>query len=207
MRADDVTETLMLALEASGCNRAEVVHKPRLLSDNGSSYIAGDLADWLEDQGMDHVRGRTEPSSDPGQDRALASDPEEPHPARKLLPAGRPGSAGRRLRGALQSPALPREPWQPHARRRLLRTGQGHHQTKEEHQETNHRKATTGAPAPRSLTSIRESQSLRYETNPIGPFNLTTDRRCVFRVSLAWSYHRIIGKCRQHTGQHQKRIH
>ena len=52
-----VTETLMLALEASGCNRAEVVHKPRLLSDNGSSYIAGDLADWLEDQGMDHVRG------------------------------------------------------------------------------------------------------------------------------------------------------
>ena len=57
MRADDVTETLMLALEASGCNGAEVVHKPRLLSDNGSSYIAGDLADWLEDQGMDHVRG------------------------------------------------------------------------------------------------------------------------------------------------------
>ena len=51
MRADDVTETLMLALKASGCNRAEVVHKPRLLSDNGSSYIAGDLADWLEDQG------------------------------------------------------------------------------------------------------------------------------------------------------------
>ncbi|SFO37933.1 Integrase core domain-containing protein [Roseovarius lutimaris] len=34
-----------------------VLHKPRLLSDNGSSYIAGDLADWLEDKGMDHVRG------------------------------------------------------------------------------------------------------------------------------------------------------
>ncbi len=57
MRASDVTETLALALEASGCNSAEVVHKPRLLSDNGSSYIAGDLAEWLEDQGMDHVRG------------------------------------------------------------------------------------------------------------------------------------------------------
>ncbi len=171
----------MLALEASGCNRAEVVHKPRLLADNGSSYIAGNLADWLEDQGMDHVRGAPNHPHRPEQDRALArprSDPEEPHPARKLLPAGRPGSAGRRLRGALQSPALPREPWQPHARRRLLRTGQGHHQTKEEHQETNHRKATTGAPAPRSLTSIRESQSLRYETNPIGPFNLTTDSAC-----------------------------
>ena len=57
MRADAVTQTLNLALQASGCDRAEVVHKPRLLSDNGSSYIAGDLAEWLEDQKIDHVRG------------------------------------------------------------------------------------------------------------------------------------------------------
>ena len=57
MKANDVTATLKLALEASGCNHANVVHKPRLLSDNGSSYISGDLADWLEEQGMDHVRG------------------------------------------------------------------------------------------------------------------------------------------------------
>ena len=57
MRAEDVTDTLMLALQASGCDRAEVVRKPRLLSDNGSSYIAGDLAVWLKRQGMDHVRG------------------------------------------------------------------------------------------------------------------------------------------------------
>ena len=57
MRADDVTDTLKLALEASGCGSAEVVHKPRLLSDNGSSYIAGDLAVWLKRQGMDHIRG------------------------------------------------------------------------------------------------------------------------------------------------------
>ena len=57
MRAEDVTDTLSLALEASGCSSAKVVHKPRLLSDNGSSYISGDLARWLEAQGMDHVRG------------------------------------------------------------------------------------------------------------------------------------------------------
>ena len=38
-------------------DRAEVVHKPRLLSDNGSSYIADDLAVWLKAQGMVHVRG------------------------------------------------------------------------------------------------------------------------------------------------------
>jgi putative transposase len=44
MRADDVTDTLQLALTASGCASARVVHKPRLLSDNGSSYISGDLA-------------------------------------------------------------------------------------------------------------------------------------------------------------------
>ena len=57
MRAEDVTDTLDLALQASGCDQASVLHKPRLLSDNGSSYISGELADWLEDQQMDHVRG------------------------------------------------------------------------------------------------------------------------------------------------------
>ena len=57
MKAEDVTDTLELALEASGCDQATVLHKPRLLSDNGSSYVAGDLADFLEDKGMDHVRG------------------------------------------------------------------------------------------------------------------------------------------------------
>jgi transposase InsO family protein len=57
MKAEDVTDTLDLALKASGCDSARVKHKPRLLSDNGSSYISGDLAEWLEDKGMDHVRG------------------------------------------------------------------------------------------------------------------------------------------------------
>jgi len=57
MKAEDVTNTLDQALQASGCDQATVLHKPRLLSDNGSSYISGELADWLEDQKMDHVRG------------------------------------------------------------------------------------------------------------------------------------------------------
>ena len=57
MRADDVTNTLQLALTASGCDQVRVAHKPRLLSDNGSSYVSGDLAKWLEDAGMGHVRG------------------------------------------------------------------------------------------------------------------------------------------------------
>ena len=57
MKAGDVTDTLELALQASGCDQATVVHKPRLLSDNGSSYVAADLADYLAIKGMDHVRG------------------------------------------------------------------------------------------------------------------------------------------------------
>ena len=57
MKAADVTDTLDLALEVSGCDQATVIHKPRLLSDNGSSYVASDLAVYLEDKGMDHVRG------------------------------------------------------------------------------------------------------------------------------------------------------
>ncbi len=57
MKAGDVTDTLELALSASGCDQAHVRHKPRLLSDNGSSYISGDLAEWLDDQNMKHVRG------------------------------------------------------------------------------------------------------------------------------------------------------
>ena len=46
-----------MALAASGRDRARVVYKPRLLSDNGSSYISSDLAEWLKDRGMVHVRG------------------------------------------------------------------------------------------------------------------------------------------------------
>jgi len=57
MRAEDVTETLNLALRASGCDHIDTAHRPRLLSDNGSSYVAGDLAKWLKGQGMTHVRG------------------------------------------------------------------------------------------------------------------------------------------------------
>jgi transposase InsO family protein len=57
MAAGDVTATLDLALEASGLDRATVIHRPRLLSDNGPSYVSADLAKWLDGQDMDHVRG------------------------------------------------------------------------------------------------------------------------------------------------------
>lgn len=57
MRTSDVTETIELALAASGCDQAIVQHKPRLLSDNGSCYISGELAEWMQKQEMEHIRG------------------------------------------------------------------------------------------------------------------------------------------------------
>jgi transposase InsO family protein len=57
MKADDVTATLEMALDASGLDKATVLQRPRLLSDNGSSYISDDLAKWLERHDMAHVRG------------------------------------------------------------------------------------------------------------------------------------------------------
>ncbi len=57
MKAQDVTDTLSLALAASGLDQATVAHRPRLLSDNGSSYISGELAQWLDQRKMEHVRG------------------------------------------------------------------------------------------------------------------------------------------------------
>src|SRR5947208_8837189 len=57
MKVGDVTQTLDLALQASGVDRAKVVHRPRLLSDNGPSYISAELAEWLDERNMGHVRG------------------------------------------------------------------------------------------------------------------------------------------------------
>ena len=57
MQAKDVTDTLDLALVRARLDQVVVLHRPRLLSDNGSSYISADLAKWLEREGTEHVRG------------------------------------------------------------------------------------------------------------------------------------------------------
>jgi len=57
MAASDVEDTLNLALAETGLEQANVVHRPRLLSDNGPCYISGQLAKYLEDKGMTHTRG------------------------------------------------------------------------------------------------------------------------------------------------------
>jgi putative transposase len=57
MKAQDVSDTLDLALAKSGLAHVNVGHRPRLLSDNGSSYISTDLAEWLQDRKIEHIRG------------------------------------------------------------------------------------------------------------------------------------------------------
>ncbi len=44
-------------MAASGCDQARVQHKPRLLTDNEASYIATDLADWLDKRKIEHLHG------------------------------------------------------------------------------------------------------------------------------------------------------
>ena len=57
MKTGNVADALDQVLQAPGCDQATVVHKLRLLSGNGSSYISGELADWLGDLQLEHVRG------------------------------------------------------------------------------------------------------------------------------------------------------
>jgi len=58
MGANDVSDTLDDALRFTGLDGVKVNHKPRLLSDNGPCYVSGELAEYLEEQGMTHTRGR-----------------------------------------------------------------------------------------------------------------------------------------------------
>ena len=58
MGAADVTETLDQALEITGADQVRVRHRPRLLSDNGSAYVSGELRKHLGDRRIAHTRGR-----------------------------------------------------------------------------------------------------------------------------------------------------
>ena len=58
MSATAVSDTLQVALQGSGVNQVKVLHRPRLLSDNGPSYVSSELGKWLDDNGIRHIRGR-----------------------------------------------------------------------------------------------------------------------------------------------------
>ena len=58
MSATDVSDTLQVALQWSGLDQVKVLHRPRLLSDKGPSFVSSELGEWLEDNGIRHIRGR-----------------------------------------------------------------------------------------------------------------------------------------------------
>jgi transposase InsO family protein len=57
MAADDVKQTLDLAVERTGIDQVHVSHRPRLLSDNGPCYVSKELRDYLAEREMSHTRG------------------------------------------------------------------------------------------------------------------------------------------------------
>jgi len=90
MNAQDVEDTLKIALEKAGIDRVKVYHKPRLLSDNGPAYHSADLAKFLKERCIKHIHGAPYPwrslsPHDTGQDRALASFHEKCGQAAELL--------------------------------------------------------------------------------------------------------------------------
>jgi transposase InsO family protein len=58
MSAEDVKATMDQAIEFTGIDDAQVIDRPRLLSDNGPCYISKSLREYLEANGMEHTRGR-----------------------------------------------------------------------------------------------------------------------------------------------------
>jgi transposase InsO family protein len=52
--ATGVSERLQLALRASGLGQIKVLHRPRMLSDNGPSYVPSELGDILQHGVVEH---------------------------------------------------------------------------------------------------------------------------------------------------------
>ncbi len=122
----DVTNTLDLALRSSSLIR------PSQPIDHGCCPTMvpaisrrGDLAKWLNDRNIKHLRGAPYHPMTQGKNRALASDPQELHPVGKLLPARRSLRSDCGIHRRLQPPPIPREHQQFHPRRRLLRVPPG----------------------------------------------------------------------------------
>lgn len=56
MSTTDVQDTLLMALASTGLDHALVAHRPRLLSDNGSCYVSGELRSFLQHRHIEHTR-------------------------------------------------------------------------------------------------------------------------------------------------------
>src|SRR5271154_1029086 len=96
-------------------------------------------------------------SDDAGENRALASNAQKPHPARELLSARRPRSPDQCVCRVLQPPALSREHRQSYPGRRLLRTRSDHPAGKRKDQTKNHQKSSVASQQASRITSIQDA--------------------------------------------------
>jgi putative transposase len=55
MNANDVQDTLLIALNKTGLDHVLVEHRPRLLSDNGACYVSKDLQLFLKRRHIEHT--------------------------------------------------------------------------------------------------------------------------------------------------------
>jgi transposase InsO family protein len=138
MTAADVTETLRLALHAAGLHQATVQQRPRLLSDNGPSYLSAQLGAWLQEQGMTHTRGQPYHPMTQGKIERYHRSLKNRILLGALLLAGTARSAARAVRRFLQHSALPREPRQSHSSRYLLRPRINHSRKEANYQTSDH---------------------------------------------------------------------
>ena len=57
MSSQEVKETIEAAIEFIGVGDPRVIHRPRLLSDNGPCYVSKALKEYLEQEAITHTRG------------------------------------------------------------------------------------------------------------------------------------------------------
>jgi putative transposase len=175
---EDVTATLDLALQASGLDQAEPVQRPRLLSDNGSSYIAGDLAKWLGARNIKHLRsapyhpmtqGKIERWHQTLKNRILLENYFLPGDLEAQIAAFVGDYNHRRYHESIDNR-------QSYPGRRLLRARSNHSGRKRKDQTTDHCQPSSAAPAAGRLISPTMRQSLPYLAWPVVSKILTTDR-------------------------------
>ena len=58
MTAGDVKQTLDIAIAKTGVKHVHVLQRPRLLSDNGSAFVASELKKYLDEHQMRHIRSK-----------------------------------------------------------------------------------------------------------------------------------------------------
>jgi transposase InsO family protein len=58
MSTEDVKQTIEAAIRFTGVRDPRVLHRPRLLSDNGPCYVSAALKEYLGHEGMAHTRGK-----------------------------------------------------------------------------------------------------------------------------------------------------